>query len=157
MLSRFNFIPNKLLCLLLLGFVVGGCSGAATPFKAYEGEKEIKNLALIKGMSGKAGGLFWNLDVMVVDNTVVPVLARYPSEVLVELGRHYFQVRFSRGQIDSYGELWLDAEQGKTYILKSMEEGSGVYFWIENEKTGERVGGVPGGEPENQKATDESK
>ena len=44
------------------------------------------------------------------------------------------------------GTLWLDAEAGKSYIVRKRVEGYGVRFWVEDTATGQTVGGIEPGE-----------
>jgi len=40
--------------------------------------------------------------------------------------------------------LWLVAEPGGKYVVKTVLKGRRVQMWIENERTGKPVGGIVG-------------
>jgi hypothetical protein len=154
MMSRFHFLSNKLLCSLLLGLFLSGCAAVPT-FKAYEGEKEIEELAIIKNeVRTREGFLFdkhmYTFVSYVGNQPTRGLFTRIPDKVLVEPGRHYLQVNYTDGDWRAFSKLWLDAERGKTYKVRSMVKEFRISFWIEDEETGKPVGGIPGGEPENQ-------
>lgn len=67
------------------------------------------------------------------------IFSRIPDKVLVEPGRRYIIVRYNNEQGYAFGRLWLDAEAGKTYIVKIRIKNYSIIFWAEDEKTGETV------------------
>ena len=155
MMLLFQFLPRKFTCLLLFSFVLAGCS-TVPYFKAYKGEKEIDELAVLKGETKGEKGFF----VSTREHTYISYVSNMPTHkffdpvpenILVEPGRHYLQVNYRGPKGEAFSKVWLDAERGKTYIVKAKEKGGRAFFWIEDEETGKPVGGIPGGEPENQK------
>ena len=153
-----HLLLMRLFGLILLGSLVAGC-GSTAPFKAYDGEtRKVETLALIKGETMDAEGTLFpeitTIAILEVDNKATSSSFFEESQsVLVEPGRRYLKVLFIHALSRASGRLWLDAEMGKTYIVKSLSNYHSVVFWIEDEKTGEKVGGIPGGEPVNSYAT----
>jgi hypothetical protein len=139
-----------------------GLLGCATtpPYKAYQGEKKLSDLAVIQCDSERAHGMWRGLDRAVwitkidAKATLKPSSLHLhpPEEAWVESGRHYLEVRYTDHGGHADGKLWLDAEAGKTYIVRKKIEGYGVRFWIEEKESGKVVGGsARGGEPEPEK------
>ncbi len=130
-----------------------GCASKG-PLKFYKGEtKPQEQLALIKGHSEKVESFLIDLERGVVIKTVdgrltTNIFSNPPKSVLLEPSRHYLGIRYYFDNQSAYGVLWLDAEPGKTYIVKFEAKGYHVRFWFEDEATGEIVGGIPGSEPE---------
>lgn len=75
-------------------------------------------------------------------------IVNYPEQITVAPGRHYIDVQYTYFNTYSNQKLWLDAEAGKTYIVKKKITGYSVQFWIEEADTGKVIGGIPGGEPD---------
>jgi len=130
-----------------------GCSSSIPPpYKAYQGEKKLSDLAIIQS----EGTYIW---IMTIDGKTTLTdfdsfigLLRFPEQVLAEPGRHTFEVRFVRGTGSAEGKLWLDAAAGKTYIVRKEIKGYNIRFWIEDKESGKVVGGnVRGGEPKPEK------
>jgi len=60
-------------------------------------------------------------------------------------GKHTLQLRYrGPGGARVTAHLWLVAEAGASYLVKGAQMGDGVKIWIEDEKTGQPVGGVRG-------------
>ena len=145
----------RILGLLFLGFLVAGCGGAIHNYKAYYGKaKQREVLALIKGEARVEEGFLiddhiYVFFVAVDDKVTHGLFSGMAQSVLVEPGRRHLFVKYRNGQMYANGQLWLDAAKGKTYIVRSLNKGMLVSFWIEDEETGERVGGISGSEPDN--------
>jgi hypothetical protein len=158
-MKRDYFLLNKIFGVFLLGFVAAGC-GALHNYKAYEGEaRKVEELAVIKGESRiREGSLDKNyrdidhilVQIATVDNKQTSwMFSRMPQSVLVEPGRRSIVVRYKNGESYAFGRLWLNAEMGKTYIVKTHIKNYSIIFRVEDEQTGENVGVNPGSEPEN--------
>ncbi len=63
-------------------------------------------------------------------------------------GRHRVVIWIRTRGGDGEVPLWLDAEAGKTYLVKKEILGYGYHAWIEDQDTGRQVGGS--GEPPSQ-------
>ncbi|OYY42395.1 MAG: hypothetical protein B7Y56_13370 [Gallionellales bacterium 35-53-114] len=66
----------------------------------------------------------------------------FPEAMLVDPGRHSMRVEYNYYQSTAHANLWLDAQAEKKYIIRCKVNGNFVLFWIEEEATGQRVGGV---------------
>ena len=72
----------------------------------------------------------------------------YAQVAYVTPGRHYLDLKFSQMNSFAWGRVWLDAEAGKSYIIRKKAKNYAITFWVEEMDTGKIVGGIPGGEPE---------
>jgi hypothetical protein len=72
------------------------------------------------------------------------------EEVHVLPGKHRLIVRveYPRSSTFATGDLWLLAWPGDAYVIKVRSQGYAIYMWLENECTGQRVGGVTGSDDE---------
>ena len=77
--------------------------------------------------------------------------APYAEYAWVTPGRHYLDLHYTYMNSFAWGQVWFDAEAGKTYVIRKQITGYSVRFWVEEEETGKLAGGIPGGEPENQR------
>ena len=60
-------------------------------------------------------------------------------------GKHTLRLRYrGPGNVRVTANLWLVAEAGASYLVKATQTGDGAKIWIEDEKTGQPVGGVRG-------------
>lgn len=60
-------------------------------------------------------------------------------------GKHTLQLRYrGPGGVRVTAHLWLVAEAGGAYLVKAAQTGDGAKIWLEDEKTGQQVGGVRG-------------
>jgi hypothetical protein len=76
------------------------------------------------------------------------LVATFPEEVYILPGKHNIVVETKFTFTYAFADLWLVAEPGETYVIKSLEKGDRVRMWIENERTGQPVGGVTGSSDE---------
>jgi len=68
--------------------------------------------------------------------------ADFPEALLVEPGRHNISVMYQYYQLTANADLWFDAQAEKSYIIRSKTSGMTIYFWIEDQATGQKVGGI---------------
>ncbi len=73
---------------------------------------------------------------------------QFVEEVTVLPGKHKIWTKINLGSAYAFGYLWLVAEPGETYVVKARFEGYGSKMWIENERTGQEVGGPVGSKDE---------
>ena len=141
---------------ILIFNVVASLTGCATtpPFKAYQGERRLSEISVIRCDSEHAHGMWRGLDEAVwitnIDGktTLKTLSVHPPEEAWVEPGRRYLEVRYTHRGGSAEGKLWLEAQPGKTYIVRKKIEGYGVRFWIEDKETGKVVSGrAEGGQP----------
>lgn len=144
--------------LLLSLALAAGCASTGH-FKAYEGEipehKQARVVANVEEDFHKNlwGGIYAQTRIACVDGLSTHTFSGYGGsggyapEVLLKPGFHYITVVFTAGQWAGGSTMWLDAEPGHTYETKYDQEGSSFRMWLEERSTGEKVGGVPGGEP----------
>ena len=66
----------------------------------------------------------------------------YPQKVFVKPGRHAVSVKYAHLNMYAEGELVLEAEAGKSYLVTATPQGYGVSFYIKNIESGEVVGGI---------------
>ena len=153
-MSRIHVLLSQLCCLILFSFVIAGC-GTVHNYKAYEGEtRKLEELAVIKGESRALDNYYGvesiSVNIAAVDGAQTSwMFSRIPKSVLVKPGERFIDVRLKKGQTYAFGRLKLNAEMGKTYIVKTRIKNYSIIFWVEDEKTGEWAGGTPIGEPEN--------
>jgi len=91
-----------------------------------------------------------HIGIFKVDNkitTLSPIRAR---EVSVLPGKHTIFVIVEYPFSHASGSLWLIAEPGGRYIVKESSDWRRVTMWIEDEKTGKKVGGITGSDDEPQ-------
>lgn len=152
----------KLSCFigLTVTFLINGCA-TFPPYKAYTDEATAKSeLAYLKCDSQHnhdlLGGLDQRLYISKIDNEgtfsfFYSIISNqmFPESAYVLPGRHYISINYRNLNWYANGQLWLDAEKGETYIVRKAMKNYEIRFWIENERTGKLVGGIPGGEPEN--------
>lgn len=145
---------------ILIFTVVLSLLGCATvpPYKAYQGEKKLSDLAIIQCDSEHAHKIFVALDERVYISKIddkstfnlmhaLTANQEYPEQASVEHGRRYLEVRYQGHSGYTKMDLWFDAEAGKTYIVRKAVEGRNIRFWIEEKESGKVVGGIRGGEP----------
>jgi len=151
---KYILILAVLLCSL-------GCS-TPPPYKAYQGEENLSDLALIQCDLEHPRKLFGliieRFMIMKIDGKSTFSLARsltadqeYAQQALVKSGRHYLDVKYALRRGYASGDLWFDAEAGKTYVVRKAVRRRGIIFWIEEKESGKVVGGIPGGEPKPEK------
>ena len=79
-------------------------------------------------------------------------LSSTTTEAKVSTGVRYIGILYERyvynvGIYRAYTPVWVDAKGGDTYLIRHDTQGSRVRLWLEDQATGEEVGGVPGSEP----------
>jgi hypothetical protein len=135
-LKRINYI----ITIVLLTVTIISCSPAKV--KMYKGaEVEYSKQAIIRAdVQEERKGII----------TILQVNGEYTrgflkgvgaSEVYLLPGKHELVARLSRGTSYGFSNLWLIAEAGETYIVKARIEGYSVKMWLENARTGQKVGG----------------
>lgn len=133
----------------------GGCS-TVPAYKNYPGpERPVSALAHIGGLVEADHKILQGLNEVVLvtcvdgkstDNFFSLNKHRYPSEALVEPGRHYVGVMYGWMNTYATAALWLDAEAGHTYRINRAVNGYTAKLWLTDERTGLSVGGIVGGE-----------
>lgn len=71
----------------------------------------------------------------------------YPDRAIVLPGRHHFTLRYDHGNSFSFGNIWFDAEAGKTYLIRRKILGYNIRMWVEENDLHTVVGGLADGEP----------
>ncbi|GHC27799.1 hypothetical protein [Aidingimonas halophila] len=72
------------------------------------------------------------------------------SDAIVSPGLSHVRIRLQRGvrrMPIASSVLWVDAQPGHTYVAKFKLGRRSFRIWLEDEVTGERVGGLLGSEP----------
>jgi len=157
------FYTMKLFVTSVILILLSSC--ASGTFKGYSGvEKDRSDLAKIECKVERHGPAWQKLFISKVDGkstfdfgASLGFSGSYPKSALVLSGRHYLQIRYEYAGSFSHGTIWFDAEAGKNYTVKSNTEGYSTTFWIIDDITGERIGGVPGGEPKKELTSSEGR
>ena len=69
---------------------------------------------------------------------------KYPQEILLKPGRHFFTVKYFTDRQYSFGYFRFDALAGKTYTVKHLiYEKKRMRFWLIEDKTGKTVKKTP--------------
>jgi hypothetical protein len=74
----------------------------------------------------------------------------FPEAAEVAPGRRYLGLMYGQLNTSARGQVWFDAEPGKSYLVRKALKQYSVFFWVEEVGTGKVVGGIPGSEPERQ-------
>jgi hypothetical protein len=139
---------SRLLAVALLVFVLPGPGPAvAAESNDATGHVAPRTFARITGYTGVPGKLFspkQRVLITHIDDTKVPGPRIFsgesnPQDLLP--GRHIITVAIDVENMHATGRLWLDAQEGKSYIVRKRIQGYGVRFWIEETDTGKMVGG----------------
>jgi hypothetical protein len=146
--------PSLLGAVLFLLFVLPGPDPAAAgePNGAAETAAPRGASARITGYTSGQGKVFGPKQRVIItriDHEKVhgPRLFSFESNPQdLSPGRHIISVQIYLNTSSATGRLWLEAEAGKSYIVRKRIEGYGVYFWIEETDTGRVVGGVQPGD-----------
>ena len=59
-------------------------------------------------------------------------------------GKHTLRLRYRGKGAAVTANLWFVGEKGNSYLVRATQTGDGVKVWLEDEKTGQPVGGVRG-------------
>jgi hypothetical protein len=148
---KYRSLLGAVLCLL---FVLPGPgpAAAAEPNGAAETAAPRGAFARITGYTSGQGRVFGPKQRVIItriDHEKVhgPRLFSFESNPQdLSPGRHIISVEIQVTTSTATGRLWLDAEAGKSYIVRRHIEGYGVRFWIEETDTGRVVGGVEPGD-----------
>ncbi len=157
--------------IILLSFVIFGC--AAPKVKMYQGNKvDASQQAIIRTTESEKKWhmqcdekLFLNTgqcavaseeeeqgDVIIVsvDGSFASLWSLYhgAGEVYVLPGKHTLILRMHWDIWETTANLWLIVEPGGQYIIKGVAKGRRAWIWIENERTGQQVGGIVGSDDE---------
>jgi hypothetical protein len=128
-------------------------AAADEPSSAAENAVSHEATARITGYVSSEGNFFFGPKQRVVitrvDHEKVPGprLNSFQSNAqTLSPGMHIITVEASVNNMHAGGRLWLDAQAGKSYIVRKRTVGYGVHFWIEETDTGRVVGGEQSGE-----------
>jgi hypothetical protein len=142
--SAIKYLRTYVFIILWSCFAFTGCT---THVQMYPGEAlEAGKQAIIRS-DNETGD---HIGIFKVDNkitTLSPIRAR---EVSVLPGKHTIFVLVEYPFSHASGSLWLVAEPGGRYIVKESSDWRRVTMWIEDEKTGKKVGGITGSDDEPQ-------
>ena len=143
---------RRLTLLAVLSALIAGCATIAEP--ELPTSSVDSGRARISGDSETAHKFWKGLDQRVFITKLdgksqfrLSLTSDYPQTVIVVPGRHYLDVQYRLFNMFANGKLWLDAEAGKSYLIKKKQRQYAVSLWIEEADSGRVVGGVPGGEP----------
>ena len=148
-----------IIVLLLTCIAIYGC--AAPKIKIYPGDKlEDSKHAVIRGdeIEEEYSGIL----ILKVDDkwTINPFLRPIyidgagAGEVYVLPGKHRLSIKVHYQISEAMASLWLIAEPGGKYVIKAIANGSTIWdrrsvqIWIENERSGQAVGGIVGSDDE---------
>ena len=74
---------------------------------------------------------------------------RHPNDLWIHTGKNYFLAEYTtQDEAKKAVHMWVNAEQGHTYVLKKKLEGYSINIWLEDATLGSKVGSVVG--PEHQ-------
>ncbi len=126
---------NAILALpILVALLLTGCGGMV---QTYDGPKRASSeTATLKTNVGEM-----TFDTVWVDQVDERVLVRAYSELEVTPGRHVLRVQLSSGMLKASTRVSFEARAGHVYRVKGAMRRSGSVAWIEDERTGEVVGG----------------
>lgn len=140
---------------MIIALIVFAITGCATPkVRMYPGrEVEASKQAVIR--VAQRGESWSQIGITKVDgkNTVNFFTylfngGKWAGEVYVLPGKHRIIAQINNGPSLATGDIWLVAEQGETYVLKALTKGYAVSMWMENKRTGQKVGGITGSDDE---------
>jgi len=132
--------------IIIMSLTIFGC--AAPKVKMYPGEKVADSKqAVIKGeIRAKKREV---ITITKVDGEMTIDYSTHLAgdwwgavEVYVLPGKHKMVTRTDSDSSYAYGCLWVVAEPGETYIVKARTEGYRSVMWLENERSGKKIGGV---------------
>jgi hypothetical protein len=150
--------------IISLSFIVIGC--AASPknqiycdskidpnklatIRVYEPTKEEKKYVPDEESQERKGTVgIWMVDEEYTLHPFVVAFANGLGDVCVFPGKHRLHVRASWRSGGVRSDIWLVAEQGGKYVIKAVAKHRYAKIWIEDEKTGEPVGGLVGSDDE---------
>jgi hypothetical protein len=135
------FCRSFLLIVLVLCLSAFGC---ATSTKSPAPETDDSRQSVIKVDSARVGQ--GRLQITKVDDDPTVgywrrMSGHFVGEVRVAPGEHRIWAKLDYGTSFAWGHLWLVAEPAEVYVLKVRSQGYSVLMWIENERTGQLVGG----------------
>jgi hypothetical protein len=149
-ISMVNRMLIKLAVTLIGAALLCGCT--ARRVQMYPGSaKKPDEIALIK--APEAQGIFGTrIHIVAVDGDLTVGFMRnlltgatWAGAVEVLPGKHDFRISWESGIFSATGDYCLVAEAGASYTVKANQKGYGVLIWLEDDKTGEAVGGIKGG------------
>lgn len=156
---RLNLTPAlRPVSIALVTFLTTAC--VAPHVKMYEGSDLIKNeaVAVIKSNEALVGivsvdgrstmGFFELWGRNMIDGTATRKETKHARSVEVAPGKRTLAVQYDGYGVYARGHLWLLAEAGQTYTLNSVLGDRTVRFWIVDNATGRRVGGIEGSDDE---------
>ena len=138
------------LFILLFVLSLSACT-PSIPQKMYRGpqlEPSQESTITTKSLTGDP---MPGLGISSVDGEMtITILKRWftgsPAEVKVLPGKHDFRLIYNTGYSIRTADLWVVACPGKTYVAKvrQVDVGTEIRMWIEEEESGNRVGGIKG-------------
>ncbi len=122
---------------LLVSLTICGCY--SSNMKMYEGKEVTPDKrATIRCSEPQSGKIF----IFEVDGKRTSLVhLQFPYEVYVLPGKHDIVIDSYYFGGEALANLWLVAEAGETYIIKSVRKGNWCSMWIENKRTRQPVGG----------------
>jgi hypothetical protein len=141
----------------LLSVVLFVISGCAAKVHMYPGAELTPDKYATVRAEPKISGFFDHADlsIMRVDcDLTMGILGtvfrdgHWAQEVYVLPGKRRLQLHWSRGFFLAGGRVWFVGEAGKRYLARAESKGGRVRMWIEDERTGEPVGGWMGSDDE---------
>ena len=152
---------RHILITLLTCISIIGCS--TSPKYIYTGDKIPQDqMAIIQRDFETKHSIRVTLNkrvrIVKIDNkTIEPLAALFDEfytkqpKIYIEQGKHIVDIQYEYGSLFANTKLWFVAESGKSYSAKAKTKSYSVFMWIEDDSTGEHVGGVVGSvdEPEN--------
>jgi hypothetical protein len=141
-------IRSSFLIVFLLALTLLGCASRVI---MYEGKEiEAGKQAIIRVEQEDPTDGF--LGILSVDgrstNSIGHLFSGLATEVAVLPGKHTIFLRIDYPFSFAATKLWLVAEAGVVYVAKCSSKWNSVAIWIENERTGQPVGGVSGSDDE---------
>ena len=136
-LNRYLFCFSVLF-VLLVGMTVSGCMSPR--IKMYPGEEVEPGKRAVIRAEKYSSLIAHQMDIQKVDGNEPGNIFTYmisnglhASEVYVLPGKHNIKISLRYACMIAWADLWLVAEPGESYIVKSLSEGLRVRIWIENE------------------------
>lgn len=138
--NRYLFVSALLVALTSTGCVSG-------VKKMYDGPEVSPDKRAVIKISKETDGVTRMIQ---IDNKKTFFLLAFttPEQVQVLPGKHNINVMVQCLLGAASSDIWLVAEAGETYVVKSKIKFDLVRIWMENERTGLPVGGIVGSSDE---------
>jgi hypothetical protein len=145
-------IPHVLRGVLLVLALLLPTFAAAS---ATPAEKPRPGMAVLNsdnnGRTGRGVDVFIGMRIGVLDGDSLRSgmsIRGVPTTVHVAPGRHTVRLQYYGAGVGSSGHFWWDAAADRSYTARYRIQGERIDMWIEDDATGQRVGGVGDGEDE---------